>query len=160
MLKLFRNLFSNLSPKHPGPTSTHNLYSANPHPQSEAERKFRAEAKDADLILIHFMPGTRMHCLGLDGGAVMLIDPTPERLYNLVKLARKHAKSTDNGEHKAILGLSVYENEVKRFNDDRAPAYALHWSKRSHQPDRDDLITAEKYLTDNGFDLSDAALVK
>ena len=114
-------------------------------------KEFRSLAEKAGLIADYdnIQPGTKFYNLPLGHGVIVLIDPTPERLYELLKLARQCADSKDYGEHNIMLRLSI---PLKELNGNKPEK---RWRPKIDKTDG--WISIEELLRDGKFDLSDIA---
>lgn len=73
-----------------------------------------------------FKTGKRLFYFDLNQGPIELADPTPERVYQLVSLARAYADDASYGEHHALLGLVA---QVKELD---AGKQAIYWARAYH----------------------------
>ena len=114
-------------------------------------KEFRSLAKEAGLIANYdnIQRGTTCYELSFHHGIIVLINPTHERLYKLLKLARQCADSKDYGEHNIMLRLSI---PFKELNDNQPEK---RWRPKIDK--NDGWVSIEEFLRDRKFDLSGIA---
>ena len=117
-------------------------------------KEFRRLAEEAGLIANYdnIQPSTKYYNLSLHHGVIFLINPTPERLYELLKLARQCGDDKNFGEHNPLLALSI---PIEQLNEDRT--IGKYWYPIYSFDKKDGWISIEEFLRDRGFDLSDIA---
>ena len=125
--------------------------------QKSPEVNFRNQALDAGLITQDYPLEAPSFNLDLNSGEINLTNPTPERLYELVKLARKNSEHASYGEHNAILGLATFRDKLADFNNGKYISWLRTYS--FSRETEENMITAKQYLKEKGFDLSDKALL-
>ena len=117
-------------------------------------KEFRSLAKEAGLIANYdnIQPGIKYYHLPLGHGVIVLIDPTPERLYELLKLARQCGDDENIGEHNPLLALSI---PLEQLNNART--LGKHWYSIFGFSKQDGWVSIEEFLRAGGFDLSGIA---
>ena len=120
-------------------------------PVPDEAKEFRRLAEEAGLIANYdnINPGTACYELSFNHGIIVLINPTPERLYELLKLARRYANSKDYGEHNIMLRLSI---PLKELNGNQPEK---RWRPKIDK--NDGWVSIEELLRDHKFDLSGIA---
>ena len=95
--------------------------------------------------------GRKYWTIDLNASPLYLVDPTPERLYKLIKIARQFAivmpGQSAKGQLRVILNLTANRTRADRGE-------SLCWLRYSGS------ITVKQFLQENKFDLSDEALLK
>ncbi len=121
------------------------------------ETNFRNQALDSGLITREYPLENPSFNLDLSSGEINLTNPTPERLYELVKLARKNSDRASYGEHNTILGLATFRDKLEDFNSTKYLSWLRTYSFLRET--EENMVTVKQYLKENGFDLSDKALL-
>ena len=93
---------------------------------------------------------------------IWLINPSPERLYELIRLARQCAQDdpvfgTEYGPHYGILRSAAYIDTLSE------PQIAWHERGPHYTPSKNpnfQTTTVKEFLTSKGFDISEEALLK
>ncbi|MBW2975154.1 hypothetical protein KY366_05545 [Candidatus Woesearchaeota archaeon] len=105
--------------------------------------QFRQEGKKRGLILTPDTKGLKYH-LDLNLGEIV-IEAKPEKLRELLILAREYALNDIRGEHNAILGLVNPEERLKRKE--------MHFLRAKNHNDRERGNTIRYLLDKNGYNM-------
>lgn len=89
--------------------------------------------------------GGAMFEFDLNQGTVILVDPTPERVRQLVELARQYAQDPAYGEHQALLSLIARHIELEED--------IVYWKRRYYvEHSQDKWISLLQWLQENSQD--------